>query len=256
MPKTPNRRRVLAAVGALGAVPFVTRALGALPFVTHELGLNVASAAAPPVVTGKSCVLSPAMMEGPFFVEARLNRSDLTTGTTKPGVVQGLPLILDIDLASVQSAGCVAIAGMQVDVWHADATGEYSGGASGAGQSNAAGQAFLRGYQVSDANGRVAFKTIYPGWYPGRTIHILVKARLFNAAGNTTYVFTSQLFFDDAVNDKVMAMSPYNARGARNVRNAGENISGNTTRALVVLRPTDGSRGYLGAVTLGLRLPA
>jgi hypothetical protein len=83
MHKTPNRRRVLAAVGALGAVPFVSRALGAVPFVTRELGLNVASAAPPPVVTGKSCVLSPAMMEGPFFADVGLNRSDLTTGTTK-----------------------------------------------------------------------------------------------------------------------------------------------------------------------------
>ena len=246
MHKTLSRRRVLAALGALGAVPFVTR----------ELCLNVASAAPAPIVTGKSCVLSPAMMEGPFFVDTGLNRSDLTTGTTKAGVVQGLPVVLNIDLASVQATGCVPIAGMQVDVWHADATGEYSGVAGGASQSNAAGQAFLRGYQVSDANGRVTFKTIYPGWYPGRTIHIHVKARLFNAAGNTTYVFTSQLFFDDAVSDKVMAMPPYNARGARNVRNAGENIYGNTTRALVDLRPADGARGYAGAVTLGFRLPA
>jgi protocatechuate 3,4-dioxygenase beta subunit len=144
---------------------------------------------------------------------------------------------------------------MQVDVWHADATGEYSG-VPWRGQSNAAAHAFLRGYQLSGANGRVTFKTNHPGWYPGRTIHIHVKARLFNAAGNTTYVFTSQLFFDDAVNDKVMAMPPYNARGTRNVRNAGENISGNATRALVDLRPANGSRGYVAAVTLGLRLPA
>jgi protocatechuate 3,4-dioxygenase beta subunit len=253
MHKTPNRRRVLAALGTLGAVPFITRALGAVPF-TRGLGLPEASAA--PVISGKSCVLSPAMMEGPFFVDTALNRSDLTAGTIKAGVVQGLPLILDIDLAGVQATGCLPIARMQVDVWHADATGEYSGVASGAGQPNAAGQSFLRGYQVSDANGRVTFKTIYPGWYPGRTIHIHVKARLFNAAGNTTYVFTSQLFFDDAINDKVMAMPPYNARGTRNVRNAGENIYGNATRALVDLRPADGSRGYVGAVMLGLRLPA
>ena len=246
MNNTPNRRRVLAALGALGAAPFVTR----------ELGLNVASAAPAPVVSAKSCVLSPAMMEGPFFADVGLNRTDLTAGTTKPGVVQGVPLTLDIDVASVQATGCLPITGMQVDVWHADATGEYSDVASGADRSNAAKQAFLRGYQVSDANGRVTFKTIYPGWYPGRTIHVHVKARLFNAAGNTTYVFTSQLFFDDAISDKVMAMPPYNARGTRNVRNAGENIFGNATRAWVDLRPADGSRGYAGAVTLGLRLPA
>jgi protocatechuate 3,4-dioxygenase beta subunit len=243
MDKSPfNRRRLLAGLAAHGAAPFVTRG-------EH---FSLAAAAPNPNVKAASCVLTPAMMEGPFFADVGINRSDLTTGTTRAGVVQGLPLILDIDLASVQATGCLPVAGMQVDVWHADATGEYSGVASGAGQA----QAFLRGYQVSDANGRVTFKTIYPGWYPGRTIHIHVKARLFNAAGNTTYVFTSQLFFDDAVNDKVMAMPPYNARGTRNVRNAGENIYGNATRALVDLRPADGSRGYVAAVTLGLRLPA
>jgi protocatechuate 3,4-dioxygenase beta subunit len=247
MDKSPfNRRRLLAGLAALGAAPIVTRG-------GH---FSLASAAPNPTINAASCVLTPAMMEGPFFADVRLNRSDLTTGATSAGVVQGLPLTLNIDLASVHSTGCLPLAGMQVDVWHADATGEYSGVAGGAGQSNAAAQAFLRGYQVSDANGRVMFKTIYPGWYPGRTIHIHVKARRFNAAGNTTYVFTSQLFFDDAVNDKVMGTPPYNARGARNVRNAGENVYGNNTRAMVDLRPAEGARGYVAAVTLGLRLPA
>jgi len=233
-----TRRRLLAALGALGAGAFVTR------------GTQMANAAA-----ATSCVLSPAMMEGPYFVEERLNRSDLTTGTTKAGVVQGLPLTLNIDLASIQPTGCLPIAGMQVDVWHADAGGDYSD--VGAGRAGAGKDAFLRGYQVSDANGRVTFKTIYPGWYPGRTIHIHVKARRFNPAGNTTYDFTSQLFFDDAVNDKVMAMPPYGARGTRNVRNAGEYIFGNNANALVALStPADGSRGYAGAITLGLRLPS
>ncbi len=236
MPKSLfTRRRLLATLGALGAGPFVTH------------GTHAAAAT--------SCVLSPAMMEGPYFVEERLNRSDLTAGTTKPGVVHGLPLTLNIDLAGIQPTGCLPIAGMQVDVWHADASGDYSD--IGAGRSNAAKDAFLRGYQVSDANGRVTFRTIYPGWYPGRTIHIHVKARRFNPAGNTTYDFTSQLFFDDAINDKVMAMPPYSARRTRNVRNAGEYIFGNDANALVALSvPADGSRGYVAAITLGLRLPS
>src|SRR4030095_14915252 len=105
-------------------------------------GLGVPEASAAPVVTRTSCVLTPSMMEGPFFAEVGLNRSDLTTGTTKAGVVQGLPLLLNIDAASVQATGCVPVAGMQIHVSHADAAGEYSGVASGAGQSNAA---LLRG---------------------------------------------------------------------------------------------------------------
>jgi protocatechuate 3,4-dioxygenase beta subunit len=243
MPISPfNRRRLFGALGALGAAPFVTRGM-------H---FPSAEAAPPPAV---SCVLWPAMTEGPFFVDARLERSDLTSGTSRAGVVQGLPLTLTLDVARIRSAGCQPVSGARIDLWHTDAAGEYSDVGPGAGQPRTKGQAFLRGYQVSDANGRVRFRTIYPGWYPGRTIHIHLKARLFNAAGNTTYEFTSQLFFDDAINDIVMAMAPYNARGTRTVRNEGDVIYGNRTSALVTLRrPDDGARGYVGTAVLGLAL--
>ena len=238
-----NRRRILAALGALGAGPFVARALR-----------SPAEAAAPAATPGLSCVLSPAMTDGPFFVDERLDRSDLTTGTSKAGVVGGMPLTLAIGVVGVRPAGCVPVSGVQIDVWHADATGEYSDVGRLA-PSGATGQAYLRGYQVSDADGRVTFRTIYPGWYPGRTVHIHVKARRFDAAGNATYEFTTQLFFDDAISDVVMASAPYNARGTRNVRNAGDFIHGNEASAMVTLRrPVDGARGYLGSATLGLAM--
>ncbi|HQR12329.1 MAG TPA: intradiol ring-cleavage dioxygenase [Casimicrobiaceae bacterium] len=237
-----TRRRLL---GALGAVSLTARGM----FVGDG------KAAPAPSVAGLSCVLSPAMTEGPFFIDERLNRSDLTSGTAKAGVVQGLPLLLHIDLRSVQATGCLPVAGMQVDVWHADAMGDYSGVSEGAGRSGKLGNAFLRGYQVSDASGRVTFRTIYPGWYYGRTVHIHVKARLFNAAGSATYDFASQLFFDDESNDRVMALAPYNARGARSVRNDRDGILRGGTSALVNLTaPADGARGYVATATLGLKL--
>jgi protocatechuate 3,4-dioxygenase beta subunit len=242
MHNTSRRRHLLAALSALGAVPLVTRGL----YVTSS------SAAPSPIVTGKACVLSPAMTEGPFFVDERLDRSDLTAGTTRAGVVQGLPLILNIDVARVQASGCAPAASVQVDVWHADATGEYSDIAGGGVRSGAREQAYLRGYQLSDVNGRVTFRTIYPGQYSGRTIHVHVKARLFNATGNTTYEFTSQLFFDDSVNETVMATPPYNARGTRIVRNSQDGIYGNHASALVSLTPAAGSRGYVASALLGL----
>ncbi len=236
-----TRRRMVATLGALGAAPL---ALRDWPF---------AMAAAAPLPAA-SCVLSPAMTDGPFFVDARLHRSDLTAGTTRAGVVKGSPLLLNIDLAAVQPAGCQPVAGAHVDVWHADAGGDYSDVANGAGPSSTQGQMFLRGYQISDANGHVTFRTIYPGWYPGRTIHIHVKVRQFNAAGNTTSEFSTQLYFDDSASDAVMALSPYNARGPRNVRNARDFIFGNSAVALVKLSaPADGTRGHVGLVALGLR---
>ncbi|MEO8345000.1 MAG: hypothetical protein ABI607_04830 [Betaproteobacteria bacterium] len=143
MRKPPvGRRQLLAAVGALGVIPLVNRG---------RYFADAMAAPAPPV-TGLSCVLSPAMTEGPYFIDGHLNRSDLTVGTTRPSVVQGLPLVLNLDLKSVQTAGCLPAAGMQVDVWHADATGEYSGIADGASPSRTRELAWLRGSQASDAN--------------------------------------------------------------------------------------------------------
>jgi len=240
-----NRRRALGLLGALGAAPFVARSLRG----------GVAHAAPTQIVNGTTCVLTPSLTEGPYFVDERLNRSDLTSNTTNTGVVNGLPLTLNISLNSIKGAGCRPVGGVQVDVWHASAIGQYSDEPAGMGQANTQGQTWLRGYQTSDANGNVAFKIVYPGWYSGRTIHIHVKVRTFNAAGNTTYEFNSQLFFNEATNDLVMARSTYNARGTRDTRNAQDNIYGNNTSLLVDLAPMpDGTAGYVATAALGLNL--
>jgi len=184
-----------------------------------------------------ACVLSPAMTEGPFFVDGELDRSDLTAGAKHAAVTQGVPLALDIAVVDARS-GCAPLAGVRVDIWHADAHGEYSDVGA------ARGERFLRGYQVTDAQGKVAFRTIYPGWYPGRAIHIHVKAR---RAGLD---FTSQLFFDEAVSEKVIAAAPYDARGTRFTRNARDGIFRGRSALLVDLAPS--ASGYRAAATLGL----
>jgi len=233
------RRRLLVAAGVLGVPPL----LGRLP----------AAAATSNTVIDAACVLSPAMTEGPYFVDEKLDRSDLVAGSNRAGVVQGLPLLLRIDLRNVAVANCPPVAGMQVDIWHCDAVGEYSDVSAGNAPSGAKGQSFLRGYQVSGADGRVAFRTIYPGWYPGRTIHIHVKARAFDGAGNRAFEFTTQLFFDDAISDVVMADAPYNTRGTRRIRNANERMDPDQTAAFVkIARAPDGARGYVANATLGL----
>jgi protocatechuate 3,4-dioxygenase beta subunit len=71
--------------------------------------------------------------------------------------------------------------------------GEYSGVSGGAGQSDTSQARWLRGYQVTDANGMATFTTIYPGWYSGRAVHIHFKIRT-NPASNAGTEFTSQLF--------------------------------------------------------------
>src|SRR5258706_14922 len=81
--------------------------------------------------------------------------------------------------------------GATVEIWHCDAAGQYSD-VSDPGF-NTKGQNWLRGAQVTDANGKATFTTIYPGWYRGRAVHIHFKVH-----PDATKVFTSQLFFDDA----------------------------------------------------------
>jgi protocatechuate 3,4-dioxygenase beta subunit len=243
----PKRRRVLGMLGAIGAGCLATRAL-------HS---DFAAAAPASAGSRASCALTPALAEGPFFVDERFNRSDLTAGATRAGVVDGLPLRLVIDLSSVRGTECRPVAGVQVDVWHASATGEYSDESMGMGQGSTEGQTWLRGYQISDADGKVAFKTIYPGSYAGRTVHIHVKTRMFNAAGNATYEFTTQLFFDDAANDIVMQRPAYSARGGGRTRNAQDFLYGSNGRGnRVDLAPMPGTDpGYIATAALALTLP-
>jgi len=157
------------------------------------------------------------------------------------GRVFGLTLVNEDD-------GCSPLPGAQVDIWHADPRGTYSDESV----EGTSGKKYLRGYQVTGADGKVAFKTVYPGWYSGRTVHIHVRVRTFDAGGTATYDFLSQLFFDDALTDTVYKQSPYSTRGARTTRNADDNIYGSDGGTLVMRVSSDGDGGYTGAFTFGL----
>lgn len=130
-----------------------------------------------------SCIVRPAMTEGPFFVDEKLNRSDVRSDPSSKKISAGAALRLVFLVSSVSSKGCVPLKDAQVDIWQCDAAGVYSD------VQGAVGQKFLRGHQITDAGGKAQFVTIYPGWYPGRTVHIHFKVRYKGQE------FTSQLFF-------------------------------------------------------------
>ena len=138
-----------------------------------------------------SCVLSPALTIGPYFVDEKLNRSDLTADTNDINVTAAMPLSLVITVQHYSSSGCSPLAGAQVDLWHADAGGKYSDENS----EGTSGETYLRGYQVTDSSGLASFKTIFPGWYSGRTVHIHAMVRLFDSSGNQTFEWETQFFF-------------------------------------------------------------
>lgn len=164
------------------------------------------------------CVARPEATEGPYFVDEMLNRSDIREDPSDGSAQEGVLFNLEFRLRQISGASCVALADAQIDVWHANAAGEYSDESA----LGTRGHKYLRGYQLTDADGVARFETIYPGWYRGRATHIHFKIRL--TSGGRDLEFTSQLFFDDNLTDVVYEQSPYNQRGARDTRNSRDGI--------------------------------
>ncbi|MDX6631038.1 MAG: hypothetical protein QOH00_3284, partial [Gaiellales bacterium] len=150
---------------------------------------------------------------------------------------------LTLRLTVVDASTCKPIKGAAVDIWHASAGGKYSGEQA----NGTVGLTFLRGIQRTDARGLALFTTVYPGWYPGRTVHIHVKVHVGDSV-----VHTGQLFFRDGFTDAVYRRTPYSGRSARDVRNADDSIYGNGgSRSLLRMRTV--AKGYTGSISMGVR---
>jgi protocatechuate 3,4-dioxygenase beta subunit len=123
----------------------------------------------------------------------------------------------------------------------------YSGVADSGG-----GKTFLRGFQITDAEGIAEFLTIYPGWYEGRAVHIHFKIRSEPAA-RSRYEFTSQLYFDESITDQVHMSAPYDSRGRRATRNNDDFLFRNGGKQLIPKLSKNG-QGYEAIFDIGLRL--
>lgn len=163
---------------------------------------------------------TPGETEGPYWVDVGLNRSDVRSDSSTGTVEPGLPLQLMMNISQLNNGVLTPVSGAQVDIWHCNASGVYSDVSA----QRTVGQDFLRGYQLTNGHGNVRFRTIYPGWYQGRTVHIHFRVRLYS--DNTlTYNFVSQLYFADDITDQVFQTTePYNARPNRDTRNSADGI--------------------------------
>lgn len=198
------------------------------------------------------CIVRPAQTEGPYFVDEALNRSDIRSDPTDGSVKPGVPLSLELVVYRVGASSCEPLPGAQVDVWQCDALGEYSGVLDMARRFDTRDRKFLRGYQLTDRQGRVRFTSIYPGWYLGRTPHIHFKIRTRRGAGRAEEL-TSQLYFDDAVTDEVYRRAPYDTLGPRDRRNEQDRIfMGGGTGAQLLLELAPAGEGYTGTFEVGL----
>jgi protocatechuate 3,4-dioxygenase beta subunit len=226
-------------------------AAAAVSLVTPDAWLaGLQAQPAPGAIQG--CVVRPKQTEGPYFVDRQLQRDDLRVDPATGLITPGVPLTLAINLASVDGANCRPLAGAVVDVWQCDAHGQYSGVVDRTQGFDTSGTQFLRGYQVSDREGRVEFTTIYPGWYPGRAVHIHFKVRTSQSSGRAGE-FTSQWYFDDQLTDTVLASGPYAEKQGRRQRNDRDRIYQRGGKELM-LNVSKTATGYTGTFDLGVQL--
>jgi protocatechuate 3,4-dioxygenase beta subunit len=231
------RRKALARIGVSGAV--------LLTGLRPEPGCAQARAGALP-----SCVARPEQTEGPFFVDEALNRSDIRSDPRTGELKAGVPLRVAFNVSRQSGTNCAPLAGAQVDLWHSDAAGRYSDASSFGFRPSTAGQQFLRGYQLTDVAGSAQFRTIFPGWYGGRAVHLHFKIR--SVQGSTPrYTFTSQLYFDDELTERVFAQEPYASRGRRWMRNQEDGIFRDGGKQLLLSAQPEGP-GYLASFAIGL----
>ena len=170
-----------------------------------------------------SCHLWPEQLVGPYRRDVHLERRDISEDRA------GLALRLGLRLADAATGN--PLAGVAVHVWQADHEGRYSGFRAFSARPGepvtsesvprdvvAPDETFLRGTQHTDDRGMCAFDTIYPGWYPSRTVHIHATADLGDRQAVT------QLYFPDELTDQVYARPPYAGRPPRDTTNATDSI--------------------------------
>lgn len=194
------------------------------------------------------CVVVPAQTEGPYFVDEKLNRADIRPDPSNGKVSEGTPLDVSVRVYQLGSQ-CMPLAGALVDLWQCDAMGVYSDVRDN--NFDTRGQKFLRGHQITDKTGLVRFRTVYPGWYPGRAVHLHFKIRTRPGATQGTE-FTSQLYFDETVTDEVYSRAPYSAHKGRRRLNSEDGIYRNGGRDLM-LRVTRAGTAYAGTFELALK---
>jgi len=223
-----GRREAMTLIGAASAAA----AFGCSNPVTSPSA--VATTATDPTSSNSACAVTPTETAGPFPSITSLIRSDIREDR------QGIPLTLTIKVVN-SSSGCAAVAGADVEVWHADVAGNYSE------YSAERSKTYLRGVQTTDANGQVVFTTIYPGWYQGRATHIHVEVKTGGVSRKVT-----QMAFAEAVNNAVYGSGVYASRGVNPTANAADGIFTDSLASELVTPVGSPASGYTATFQVGI----
>ncbi|MFB7082609.1 intradiol ring-cleavage dioxygenase [Streptomyces sp. NPDC056308] len=281
--KDMSRRRVVLAGGAV----IVAAGIGAGAVASASADEDMAGAKKSGGGQGEECYrLTSESTEGPYYIDADKIRKDITEDK------EGIPLTLRLKV--IDSDTCKPVAHAAVDIWHCDALGVYSGyeamssggpggpggpgdggtpptdaptgpppsGGPGGGHSEPTDdERYLRGTQLTDKHGYVEFKTIFPGWYQGRCVHIHTKVHVGGKMTDAGYegghtCHTGQFFFAESAVLDSAKIEPYSTSTTTRTTLTEDTIydRSGVTGGLMKLsyRKRHMARGVIGSITMGV----
>ncbi|MEW1922834.1 intradiol ring-cleavage dioxygenase [Streptomyces sp. NPDC088360] len=284
-----TRRKVLitggAAVAAVGVGGAVAASASAEGTGTSASGASTAESAS------ETCYrLTGETTEGPYYIDADKIREDITEDR------EGIPFTLRLKVIDADT--CKPLKKAAVDIWHCDALGIYSGyesmsgggggggtpptgaptatptgtptgtppsgspgGGGGGHQEPTDDERYLRGTQLTDKHGYVEFKTVFPGWYQGRAVHIHTKVHVGGTMTDTGYegghtCHTGQFFFAETAVLASAEVSPYSTSTTERTTLDEDTIygGGGTQDGLLKLTYRKGriDKGVVGSITMGV----
>jgi protocatechuate 3,4-dioxygenase beta subunit len=232
--KKLSRREALTVIGAAGAA----LSLGC----GGETPTSPSAVTTTPTTTGgttaAACAVTPSETIGPYPSLTDMIRSDIREDRS------GTPLALTLTVNNTNNA-CGPLAGATVDIWQCDAEGRYSQYSQGGFDGRAS--TFLRGMQTTDANGRVTFTTVYPGWYQGRATHIHVEVLV-----NGRSVKVTQIGFPESVNAEAYRSGVYAARGQNPTSNTGDMVFADSIAQETATISGSAAGGYTATFTINV----
>jgi protocatechuate 3,4-dioxygenase beta subunit len=267
---TPSRRELLRTLGyGLAALPIACSSDGGAPVGPDAVPLDSGDMCGPEApawatggtaaMTAKTCYPDPfatPLASCPLIVCPTTAGPCTATAPVREDISEGLPgLPVRLALKIVTAQTCEPVAGAVVEIWHTQITGVYSGVTPSPqqcarGDAEAPSKSYFRGTQTTDANGRVSFDTCYPGWYPGRAIHLHFRVTV----GATDFI-VSQLFFGELLTRDIFATHPdYAPTGQPDTTNATDFVLDgvdSTPYLLDVARMSDGA--MLAAKLISIR---
>jgi len=216
-----------------------------------------------------SCSVIPSETAGPYPGDGTNSNSSGTVNVlTMSGIVRsdirtsfgdygdneapGIPMTVTLKLVDTGSS-CASLEGYAIYLWHCDRGGNYSLYSSGVTDEN-----YLRGVQVTDANGEVTFTTIFPACYSGRWphMHFEIYSSIDTATSGSNDVKTSQLAIPAAACNQVYGVATgYDAsvNTFAQISLASDNVFSDDSAATQLATVTgSNSAGYAATLTVGI----